>query len=42
MSRSLISFVDKVYIDHSYINGCDCIYSNHWPLIIDININNDK
>lgn len=38
VSHSLFDKINHVTIDHSYENGCDCMYSDHWPIIVDFNL----
>ena len=39
ISQQLYDYLNTINIDHSYKNGCDCLYSNHWPIIVDFDIN---
>ena len=37
VSKDIYNKIIHVTIDHSYINGCDNIYSDHYPIIMTLN-----
>ena len=37
--NGLFEAVDSVQIDHGFESGCDSKYSDHWPVVVDFDIN---
>ena len=37
--NGLFEAVDSVRIDHGFESGCDSKYSDHWPVVVDFDIN---
>jgi len=37
MSESMTKYISSVYMDHSYIADCWSVYSDHWPIIVNLN-----
>ena len=41
-SEKLYNLITEARIDHSYENYCDCLYSDHWPIIVDFDLSLSK
>jgi len=38
MSQSMTQYISNVFMDHSYVADCWSTYSDHWPVIVDLNL----